>query len=843
VPLWRRRSTEDFSAESRHTLWLDRITRDLVYAFRGLRKSPGFTIVAILMLSAGIGSVTTIFSFVNAVFFHPLPYRDADRIVALTEIRADRVVQFSSISPAAIAEIRRSTRSFDKLATYRTSSGILSSGGDPVDLETIAVDSALIPMLGLRPERGRLFAPDDYTAGASPVLLSDEMWRHRFGADDHLIGTPIRIDRALHTVIGIVRAGQRFPERTDLWFPLPPGLSQPDSDAERSLSAIGRLRAGESPTAAQTHLTSVAQSLAAVDSQRFGGEKLWVEPGMVEMRGRNPFVSRVFWQVAGIFVAGAACVLLIVCANVGALLLVRGAERRREMAIRASLGATRMRLIQQNLTESLLLALAAAVAGAILAALGVKAVTVALPLDNLPSWLQFGIDARVLLFTLAVALCVTVGFGLMPAREATRIDLVRALKAGGDTTVAGGAVTRGARNRVVVELALAFVLVVTAASGWGTYRKLAAVNLGFERDRIMTGDLTLPDQQYPDGRSHMRFGTEASDELAASPAVAAAAFSTQFFQLRSDPDTSGQIDGRLYSPADPGRALNARTYINEQIVSAGYFRAIGLTLHEGRWFDTADDSSSGAAVIVSERLAHILAPSGPILGLTFQMGARKRPVTVIGVVSNIVEIEAGDPGHDGTEPQAAMYFSDRQAVGMGFIALIVRAKGPTSTLTRVIPAAVHHVDPDVPVEPLRPMEAESEDSLLLLRITGGVMGAFALAALCLAVLGTYGIIAYDVSQRTREIGIRIALGGSTTTIMRWIIARGVRFTAAGLALGVCLAALTSRLVGSLLFGYQPASAAVYTIVLALFAGVGLAACYLPARRVTRADPMGALRSE
>jgi len=826
--------------ESRRSLWFDTVRRDAAYALRTLRKTPVFAVVVVATLSVGIASVTTVFSFINGVFFRALPYRDVSHLVALTESR-DRSWTFSRISWAAVGEIRRGTRVFDGIAVYRDAQSVLASGGDPTFLRSVAADGTLMPLLGIRTERGRVFAPDDYQDGAAPILVSDELWRRRFNADEHLVGSTIRVDREWRTVIGIVAPGQRFPTLTDLWVPLIPSAN-PDSSLAPELSAVAHLRRGTSWSTAQAQLAQLAKSLATTDPARFKGEILAVEPGLVEFRGMNPFSDPDVWEVAGMFIVGAVCVLLIVCANVGALLLVRGADRGREMAIRGALGGSRRRLVQQNLTESAILALGAGAIGVVLTALGVKAVTFTLPLDHLPDYMRFGVDPHVLVFTMAVAVFVTIAFGLAPARVATRLDLVRALKAGGDTAVAGGT-TRGARNRVIVELALAFPLVVAAAGAWGTYHRLANVDLGYARDRILVGSIELDERQYGDARAALRFGDAAAAALAASPAVEAAAFSSQFHSWRTD-TSRDWTGGEVYLSSDLVNPIKVPDYIGEQVVSEGYLRTMGLALREGRWFSRSDDSSNAAVVVVSEGLAKRITPSGHVTGQLLRLGKTQRPVTVIGVVSKVLGITESAAGGWASATMAhTMYFSDRQALGTDFIEILGRSRSRAGALMKAFPAAVHSVDPDVAADFIRPMEFDADTSLLLLRVMGGVMAAFALAALFLAVLGTYGVIAYDLARRTREIGVRIALGGSTEAIIRMIVWRGLRFVAVGLFLGAGLTVMTTRLVGSLVFGYVAANAAETAGVLALFSVVGLAACYLPARRVTRADPITALRAE
>lgn len=824
---------------------MDSILQDLRYAIRGIRRSRGVMCVTVATLAIGIAAVTTIFSFVDSALFRPLPYPGADRIVALSEESTHGYTAFSSIALETVRAIRGGTSAFQRVAAFRAREATVTDGDEPARVVATEVDTDLLPMLAIRPERGRLPTAAEIRAKAAVVLVSDRLWRARLATRDDIIGSTVRVFGAPYTVIGVMPDGFRFSERSDLWVPLGALPGDVGSGVERTYSALAQLRQGVTREQARRDVRVVSQRLAASDPQDYVGWSLAVRDEMID---RNPRAWRPF---AVLFLGAAICVLLVACSNVATLMLARSVDRRAEMAVRASLGASRQRLIRQNLTESVLVGLVAGAAGALLSVWGVRLMTGLVPIQSFPSWLQFGVDVRVLFFTFGISLIAVGAFGLLPALEGTRIDLATALKSGGDRAVTSQSGRRRGRVVVVAELASAVVLFVAVALLARSYRNVTTIDPGFDAYHVLAVTPVLDPAQYPDAERRSRYVEALGARLSAHPGVAAVASRGYYggsiapsSAHSSDSTQAAAGDSHIYlgndvtTPADRG----LWPFPQVHVVSDDYFRTLALPLLRGRPFRATDVAGSAPVVIVSDRLARHLWKAADPIGRTLRVGKAGPELTVVGVAHDVREVRFSARGLR-ADPLPDLYLSNRQAI-QNNIDLLVRATGNPVSLESAVLDAARRVDRD---QVISRMETLAGDALaggaLMLRPLGIAMSVFAIAGLALALIGIFGVIAHNVARRTNEIGIRMALGAAQPDIVRLVMRDGTRLIAMGLMIGLLAAAALSRAMRLVVFGVSPLDAVTYSSVAMLFTAVALAACYIPARRATRVEPGLALKRE
>ena len=812
---------------------LDSVRQDIRYGLRSLRRTPGFTAVAVLSLALGIGTNTTVFTVFNAVLLRPLPYPQPERIVVLREqpLHQSGTVL---VHPLNFLEWRTRTRSFEAIALMQSiPRNLTNADGIAEQVIEAQTTSDLFRVFGLSPVLGRAFTeeetrPAGVTAGeglpvAHPVaILGHGYWQRRFGSDPGIIGKGLVLASGASTVIGVAppdfRIGTLEP---DLYSPLPIDPNQPDSIGSRSFQCYARLKPGIAVAAARADLATVSTQLArehSLDTEFraavFGLHDYLVQDG-----------RRVLWLLMG----AVAAVLLIACVNLAALLLARGIGRRGELALRASLGASRARIARQLVIESLVLAALGGAAGLLLGHWATRALR---PL--LERTLTFGraadiqLDSTCLLFTCALAAMAAVISGLIPAWQASSANPVRALSERGRTATATRRQLRVRNLLVIAEVATAVVLLVGSGLLLRTLSSLGRVALGFQPVGTITARLFLG---TGDGARRTQLVEQLLDRVASVPGVQAVG-TIQFLPVGGmQSGTSFWPDGT--SAADPARSLPTAG----SLVSRGYFEAMGIPIRQGRSFDRRDGPLGARVVIVNESFVRRYLPDRRALGRRITVAwSNQAPTEIIGVV--------GDVRHNGltTQPEPMVFLLHAQAPGY-ITHMVVRTSGDPTLLTRPMRRAVQEVDRTIALSGIKTMEQYLDDSLAAPRLHAALVSAFASLALVMATIGLYGLIAYVVSQRTAEIGIRIALGAEGRDVFRGVFTEGARLTLAGLTIGVIFALSMGRVVSTLLFGVTAGDPATYLAAAALFAGVALVATAIPAYRATRVDAVTALRLE
>ena len=817
------------------SVW-DSIRQDVIFGARMLRRQPGFTAVALVALSLGIGASTAMFSIVDTALWRPLPFPRADRIMSLAEQRPREGRWFGPIAPADFFDWRRDNRSFSALAAYmsqpisRPVSYNLTGTGEPERVRALQASPAFLGVLGISPVVGRDFRPEEEIFGRHRVvLLADSLWRRRFGADPSIVGRAISFDGAPYEVIGLLPARFWWPSAPEVIVP----LALEDSDrALRSahfLDAIGRLRDGVSEQQARDDLRAVGVRLAAA----FPAENARHAPNFRSLR--DALVGDV--RPALLILLGAvAFVMLIACANVATLLLARAAGRQRELSVRRALGATRGRVVQQMLTESVAIALAGGAAGLLLAAwcLAVFRAIVPAQLAGLPGIAGVGLDGRALAAALALSTASGLIFGVLPALAASDRRLGSSL-AEETRGASGGARAHRLRSTfVVAELALSLVLLAGAALLILSFRNLMNVSPGFQPRRILTAQVTLPWSRYPDHTRTMAFFDALYERLGAAPRVERVAATTSLPFDGADSRLNFEIEHRTLDSPTPVR-------VHPRLVSPGYFSTMGIPVVRGRGFTEHDDASSVQVAIVNEAAARRYWPGDDPIGQRISIGAPDRWLQIVGIV--------GDTRHEGLDADTdpAAYLPQRQpftSLGAGFersMAIVVRTDADVAAMAATIRGAVAGVDALLPIGMVRPMTDLIDESVASRRLDFMLVSAFALVAVVLTAAGLYGVMAYVVVQRTREIGVRMALGATRAKVLALMFRQAGALTAVGVALGVVGALLLTRSMTSLLFGVSAADPIVLVLVSSLLTLVAVAAVAIPSSRATRIDPLVALR--
>jgi putative ABC transport system permease protein len=831
-------------------LWLqsqrleDDMFQDVRFGVRMLLKDSIFTSVAILTLALGIGANTAIFSVVNAVLLRPLPFANPERLVSIWETHLTRGTAGPGASPPDFREWRDRTHSFEQMTAFADRYFNLSDAGEPERLPGGIVSADFFSTLGTTMAVGRGFYPAEEQYGAHlVVVLSHGLWQRRFGADPAVVGRAINLNDQQYTIAGVAPPDFRFPDaRTQLWTPM--AFAPEDRFNTRGnhfLGVVARLRPGMTPEQAQADLNIVTAQLEQEHKENAGiGTK--VIPLREDVVGD--------YRSALLVLLGAvSLVLLIACTNVASLLLARAASRQKEFALRAALGASRLRMIRQLLTESMLLSAMGGSIGLLLAVGGVKALIALGPAD-LPRASEIGVDGHALAVTLAVSIVTGLIFGLAPALQAVRLDLTGALKEGG-RTLAGGARTRRTRSALVVtELALSLVLLVGAGLLIGSFLRLQRVDVGFDPGSVLTLQLALSESKYPltEPGPAQTFYRQLSEEVAALPGVRAVGATTS---LPLAPGGWGKLVTVEDRPVPT--AIDAIPVVQYRQISAGYFGALGVALVKGRVFTERDDENSPKVAVINETMAERFWPNEDPVGKRMFMGppeallpAGALPagysfprLTVVGVVADVKHrglSRAPDPEvyiphlQGATETARNMYMA-------------VRTTTDPMTLAAAVRGRVADLDKDQPVADMQTMEQRLAESLSPARFNMLLIGVFAAVALVLAAVGLYGLMAYSVAQRTQEIGIRVAVGAQAGDVLRLIVGQGMRLALVGIGVGLLAALAFTRVLSGLLFGVSATDPATFAAVAALLAGVALVACFIPANRALRVNPAIVLRNE
>jgi putative ABC transport system permease protein len=806
------------------------LLHDLRYALRMLRKNPGFTCVAVLTLAIGIGANTAIFSVVNAVLLRPLPFRDPASLCLLTE----RMPAFPALGPSWLnfQDWRAQNRSFENLAAARSATLTLTGAGEPERLQAQQVSAAMFPLLGVQALRGHVFTTDEDRPGAGPfVLLSYGFWQSHFAGSPDAIGKSIVLDNQPCTVTGILPPNFQLLQPADVVVSFTPWAAKLPDDRSwhPGIIAVGRLRAGVSVEAARSEMAGIAQRL----EQQYPAADLGV--GVNVNRLHDQIVANI--RPALLVLLGAVgAVLLIACANLANLLLARATGRRREVAMRTALGAARSRLLRQLLTESALLAIGGGAAGVLLAYAAIPPL-VALAGSSVPNVGPVAVDDRVLLFVCGVVMLAAVLFGLGPALQTIRFDLVAALNEGSRGSTGGGAQKRLRGILVAGEIAFAIVLLIGAGLLLRSFERLQSVETGFRPSHLLVADVPVSPRAYPQLTARMNYYDRLLERSRALPGVTSAGAASFLPVSGRGSQIHFNIQGR--PPKSPRDFL----IVGYRPVSPRFLETMGIPLLRGRFLTEADNESGPAVAVINEAAARQFFPGRNPIGQHLQLGQTPEAEVawheIVGVVGNVKQTLA-------TEPASELYYPLRQTdtfLPVYFVSLVLRTANDPHSLAGALRNAVHEIDPNQPLVKIRTMEENIGASINEPRFRTTLLGIFAGCALLLSVVGLYGVMTYSVTRRASEIGIRMALGAQRRDILRMVLAEGLRLALAGIAIGGVGALVLTRLLANFLFGTAATDPLTYTVVPLLLIAVALLACYIPARRAMRLDPVVALRTE
>lgn len=826
---------------------MDALVQDLRYGLRMLARNPGFTVVAILTLAIGIGGTTAIFSFVNAVLVRPLPYPDSGRLALVAGANADgSASDVTSVTPGDFLDWRAQNSTVEHMAAFSGATFSLTGAGEPERLSGATVTSDFFRTLGVAPILGRVFSGDndagvaavgEYTWGQAlgdVVVISERLWRRRFGSNPDIIGRPMTLDGRPFTVVGVMPADFTFP--LDLFrFPGGRAWQPPDIWAvailERGyrnnsvLQVVARLKREATFELAQADMSTVAARIAqTLPSDRRAGVRI------------QPLHERIVHEVKALltlFLGAVGFVLLIACVNVANLLLARAAARQREVAVRAALGSGRWRLIRQFVTESVLLGLLGGGAGVFVAIWGVDLALALMPAGSLPRLQETGFDPQALAFTMAISILSGLAFGLAPALHSSGTSLVGSLKDGASTERPRLRILDGL---VVTEVALAFVLLVGASLMVRSFLRLAAVDPGFRPDRTLTISVTLPERAYETSDAMRAFARSVVERLAAMPGVVHAG------AVNWLPLGGSMLSGSIIVEGIPESTRGL--WASKPAVTADYFRALGIPVMRGRVFSERDSANAPGVAIVTAELARRWWPGEDAIGKRLKIGfgdANSQPwLTVVGVVGAVRGIQLGE------EPQPAVYVPIEQAPRPFLLraqTFVLRTAGDPLTLAAAARREIRAVDPLLPIDRLETMENLVTTSVAEPRFRSAVLMVFATAALLLVATGILGVLAYAVARRTREIGVRMALGAQRADVLRLVLRHALRMTIAGVALGLAASVGLTRVLTSYLYEVAPTDLFSLAAASVVLLAVALVAIYVPARRAVRVEPLTALRAE
>jgi putative ABC transport system permease protein len=809
---------------------MDGLRQDMRFGFRALIKSPAFSAVSILVLALGIGGNTAIFSVVNAVLLRALPYKNANRLVVVWEHNRTSTTKHNVVAPGDFLDWRDRAESFDEMAAFYDTPFNLTGTGTPVEVAAQVSTGNLFELLGAYAEIGRTYSVEDEQPGHDDVVvLSHELWQRQFGGADDIVGKSLTLNGHLLTVLGVMPPAFKWFVKENSFVGKPPQIWTPAAFTNRTrgnryLSVVARLKPGVSAGAAQTEMETIAASLERQypDSNTHWGATL--VPVREQLSGEIKTALLVLLGAVGF-------VLLIACANVANLTMARAVSRQKEIAIRQALGAGRWRVARQLLTESVVLSLAGGVAGLILAMFAVD-VLVALTPENLINAGEVGLSLPVLVFTFGISLLTGIIFGVWPAVEAARSDPQDALNETGRANTGSSRSRRVRQCLVIAEVALALVLLVGASLMMQSFLRLESINPGFDAKSLLTMRVLLPRLRYPDDASKIAFFRQAVQRVQALPGVRSAS-------AVSAPPFAGLGAATGFSiVGQPAPASSDAMVTDVRAVDENYFRTMNIPIISGRTFTPEEGTENRRVVIVNQMLARTyLAGKDPIgQRLLIDMNARPEPTEIIGVV--------GDANYDTLDGdvRAMVYWPHPQLV-VSAMTIIARTERNPASLGSAAEHEIQALDKDQPVADVRSMESWIAESIARIRFGTLLLNAFAAIALMLAIVGIYGVVSYSVTQRTHEIGIRIALGAHPTVILRSIVGQGLSLALIGVALGLGASFGLTRLMTSLLFRVRPTDPATFVIVAFALTGAALLACYLPARKATTVDPITALRCE
>lgn len=811
---------------NRRSEWFAELRSDLRFAARTLRRTPFFTAMAVVCIGLGIGVTVTIFSAVYGVLLRPLPFARSNELVAIYTRQVATGQGRINVGWHDFLVWRDQSRSLAQLGLWTWNSFAISGTGEAERLDGASVTSNLFPLLGVTPIVGRHFTPDEEQPGRNTViLLGYGLWERRYGADRNVIGQSLSLDGIPHTIVGVMPPGFAFPERGQAWVPYVPDAAALDRANRFLAGTIGRLRPGVTLAEATIEMDQISSRLQQ-DFPEFN--RGWAAD-LISLREDLVGNLRRPLQVFGVAVG---FLLLIACANVAGLLLTRGAGRARELAVRASLGAERSRLVRQLLTESGLIGVLGGLAGWGLALAGVRGLRLGFP-DAVPFFISLEIDRAALLFTLVLSLAVGFLFGMLPALRSTRLDLASAVKEGGHGSGEGLQRSRGRRSLIVAEVALTMVLMIGAGLLLRSYRALADTDLGFRPEHALTARVALPMARYQARERRGVFFQEVLDRLEALPGVEVVGSANGIPFSGWNVKAYMSVEGK--PPRPPGEELD----VHYQYVTPGYFDAIATNIVRGRGLTPADRDSLNLIGVINEEFARMEFRGDDPIGRRIKMGDLSSDdpwITIVGVVRSFRHYSLPQP----MGPAIYLPFFSRPGLAQ---TLVLRTSGDPLALVAPLQAAVQAIDPDVPVYDIRTLEQAASRSLWLQRAPAQVVSLFAVLAMILAAVGLYGVIAYSVTQRTRELGVRMTLGATVQQVMGMVVRQAFLLTAIGIGLGLVGALMLTRFLRPLLYQVGVTDLATFAGVPVLLVLVTLVAAWGPARRAGRVDPVEAIKTE
>jgi putative ABC transport system permease protein len=798
------------------------LLQDIRYALRALRKSPGFTIIAVLTLALGIGANTALFSVVDAVLLRPLSFKNASRLV--WGWGNCPFCEHGAVSPSDFLDYRAQNQSFEHYGARSVGDSLFNLTGTdkPVQINGSMITAGYFDALGIQPRYGRVFTlADEKTSDPEVVILSQHLWQDRFGANPNVIGQSIALDGKTRTIVGVLASDISVLTQANLWFPAP--FENPGMQSRRShfLRPIGLLKSGVTISQAQAELDTIAARLATQFPETNKGWSQKLEPLHSVVVGN---VRPAFFVLIG----AVALVLLIACANIASLILARNTVRRREIAIRTALGAGRFRLVRQLLTESLILALMGGVAGIFVATAGVELLKQLGP-QSLPRLEEANVNSVVLIFTFVMSIFTGLLFGLGPALKASRRDLTQSLKEGGNSGHSR-AKHRAHNTLVVAEVALSLVVLIASGLLLNSFWRLMRAPLGFDPANVLTTEVSLVSPRYDDRQRRESFFRELQERIQSAPGAAAAGFISELPLSGDGNDTFFTITE--HPPANP----NDNADEDFRVIDGDYFGAMRIPLLSGRSFERQDVSEDRQVIVVNEPFAQKYFPHESAIGKHLKLFEGKPQFAT----REIVGIVGGNKSFALEESLRPEMFIPGSHMRMN---VVVRGPGDPAVLAVAVRQALRQIDPDQATSTFRTMSDVVTSSAANDRFNTLLLGAFAAIALLLTAAGIFGVLSYLVTQRTREIGLRMALGAQPTDVLRVIVGHGLRLVLLGLCIGVAAAFLVTRWMSSVLFGVTPTDPLTFTVVAIVLGTVALLASYVPARRAMRVDPMVALRYE
>lgn len=807
--------------------FLTHIAQDAKYAARAMRRSPGFTTTAVVTLALGIGAATTIFGVTKGVLLSPLPYRAPHELVTFWGTAPEKGLPVVDFPSGLFVVIRNNSRAFAAMAAFENEGFTVTGVGEPVRVDAAEVSTDFFRVFGTAPVLGRTFLPDDASPDAYRVtVISHAFWQRQFGGDSGVVGRPIKLNGNPSTIVGVMPPEFAMRDGTLLWVPHRLDPARFDCWC---LSMVGRLKPGVSVASARSDLIKAVDDFAVSRPDVFPDAK----PGNTRIIA-TPLVRHLVgdvWTPILVLLTAVGVLLLIACANIANLLLARATARTREMAVRCCLGASPRRIATQLLTESGMIAAAGAVIGLALAVAAVRLVR-RLPTSEFPRIDQVRVDPMVVFFAVGVTTLCALLFGLTPAIRASRVDLQTHLNDGARSS-ASGRIRRVSDAFVVVQVALSLVLLAGAGLLGRSFQRLLAVDPGFRAENVLVARLQPPYARYDSATVVRRFYGRVLERAAALPGVRGVGLTMRAPFTRGNPQDNVIAEGHEPKPGEPVLVANTR------YVTPGYFDAIGTPILQGRGFTEADDESTLRVAVVDETLARRYWPKGDAVGkrIQHQGDTTAEPwMTIIGVVPNVRHASLGE------EPSLQVYEAFAQRTPWTMY-LVVRATSDPEALLPALRGQVAAVDPEIPLYDVRTMEHAVSRSLVTRRLTNVLLGSFATAAFVLAAIGIYGVISIGVAARTREFGVRIALGARSVDVSALVLRRGVWLAGTGIAIGLVGATWAVRFLRGLLFGVSAFDVPTFTIATGALAAVALIACFIPARRATQADPLAALRAE